>query len=84
MTERATNKPPFAAKFDFRLQRRGLVPRSTEKITLPEGAKEHLGALALDIFIHASNHGQVFQEALLAVYLSGLNHGAASAKETRP
>ena len=65
------------SNFDFRLARRGLVPRSQERVKLTEGTKEHLGALALDIFTQASNHGQVFQEALLAVYLSGLNHGAA-------
>ena len=84
--KRTNNNLYPTADFSFRLARRGLRPASMDRLELPSGSKEHLGALALDIFIHASNHGQVFQESLLAVYLSGLNHGvvSAAAKEVKP
>jgi hypothetical protein len=62
--------------FDFRLLRRGLIPISMESIKISAEEKKQYIDLALDIFVEASNHGQVFQEALLAVYLSGLNNGA--------
>ena len=69
--------------FDFRLMRRGMRPSTLERINLPPGAKEDLGELALDVFAAASNAGQTFQEALLAVYLTGLENGQAAAKEAK-
>ena len=67
--------------FDLRLMRRGMRPSSLERIKLPPGLKEDLGELAIDVFTAASNAGQTFQEALLAVYLTGLENGHAAGCE---
>jgi len=36
---------------------------------------EHLQKIAMEIFVDCTNVGVPFQEAIGAVYLSGLNHG---------
>lgn len=69
--------------FDFRLMRRGMRPATMERIKMPHGLKEDIGAIAIDVFTAASNAGQTFQEALLAVYLTGLENGQAAAKEAK-
>ena len=61
--------------FDFRLMRRGLKSRTLTRITMPIETKECLGGLAASVFTEASNAGQTFQEALLAVYMTGLENG---------
>jgi len=65
-------------EFDFRLMRRGMKPRSLDRVTVGIEAKECLGALAIDVFMCASNSGATFQEALLAVYLTGLENGSTT------
>lgn len=67
--------------FDLRLMRRGMRPATMERIKMPHGLKEDLGELAIDVFTAASNAGQTFQEALLAVYLTGLENGQAATTE---
>lgn len=67
--------------FDMRLMRRGMRPRTLDRVILPHGLKEDLGGLAIDVFTAASNAGQTFQEALLAVYLTGAENGRAATLE---
>lgn len=40
-----------------------------------------LTAIAMDIFADCANVGVPFQESLLAIYLSGLQHGSEISKE---
>lgn len=72
---------PVIMTFDFRLMRRGMRPATMERIKLPPGLKEDLGELVINVFTAASNAGQTFQEALLAVYLTGLENGHAASQE---
>ena len=65
--------------FDFRLMRRGLLPRTLTRLIMPFETKECLGKLASSVFTEASNAGQTFQEALLAVYMTGLENGSSAA-----
>lgn len=52
------------------------TPRNMTTITMPSPEmKETLTQVALDIFTDCANAGVPFQEALLAVYLSGLQQG---------
>lgn len=37
--------------------------------------------VALDVWTAMVNQGRSMQDAILAVYLSGLNHGAAASRE---
>lgn len=53
-------------------------PQGMEPIRIPDEIRETLTGIALDIFTDVSNSNRSFQEALLAIYLSGLHHGAAS------
>lgn len=69
--------------FDFRLMRRGMKPRDLERIVLPKDMKEFLGELSVDVFTAASNAGLTFQEALLAVYLSGMENACAASAEQK-
>ena len=68
-------KQPVVDAFDFRLMRRGMKPRTLTRLTMPIETKECLGGLATSVFMEASNAGQTFQEALLAVYMTGLENG---------
>jgi hypothetical protein len=53
-----------------------------DRIKLPSPEhKEAATRIALSIFVDCSNVGIPFQEALLAIYLSGLQHGSALSKE---
>lgn len=61
----------------------GWLPREMDRVKLP--SSEHKDAatkIALSIFVDCSNVGIPFQEALLAVYLSGLQHGASIASNS--
>jgi len=71
-------KQPVADAFDFRLMRRGMKPRTLTRLTMPIETKQCLGGLATSVFTEASNAGQTFQEALLAVYMTGLENGRAA------
>lgn len=64
--------------FDFRLMRRGMKPRTLTRLTMPIETKECLGGLATSVFTEASNAGETFQEALLAVYVTGLENGRSA------
>lgn len=49
-----------------------------ERIRVPTELHEGLANIALSIFTDCANAGQPFQTALLAIYLSGLQHGSAA------
>ena len=57
-------------------------PRNMDYARLPDGAKDDLSRIAMSIFADCTNVGVPFQDAILAVYLSGLCHGSASGKES--
>lgn len=62
--------------------KRGFRPRNMDRWKPP--SPEHKDAamnVALSIFADCSNVGIPFQEALLAIYLSGLEHGYTIAKD---
>lgn len=50
---------------------------------MPDGNRVALTEVALSIWADCTNAGQPFQAALLAVYLSGLQHGAALSPQTK-
>lgn len=52
-------------------------PNNMERFSMPPEMKEGLVNVALSIFTNVSNAGHPFQDALLAIYLSGLHHGAS-------
>lgn len=53
------------------------LPNNMEKLAVPPEIKDGLTDDALSIWTDCINAGQPLQVALLAVYLSGLQHGAA-------
>ena len=57
---------------------RAIRPRTMESIRLPEDGREALEEIALGIFTDMVNAGMNFHETLTAIYLSGLQHGAAA------
>lgn len=58
-----------------------VTPRDMSRIKLPPGMKDELTNIALSIFADCSNAGVGFADALTAVYLSGLQHGAKAQQE---
>lgn len=63
---------------------RGANPRNMERMNLGSRAqREFIEAHALEIFADMTNGGCTFQQALAAVYLSGLS-AAAHALKTGP
>lgn len=76
-------KQPTIKDFDHRLRRRGLTPFNMDRVRIEPELKTALGKIAMDIFIDASNSGAAVQEAVLAVYLSGLENGSAATLEQR-
>lgn len=54
-----------------------VTPNRMDRITMPDEMRESMTRIALDIFTDMSNANGSFQDALLAIYLSGLQHGWA-------
>lgn len=52
-----------------------------ERISLPDDLAEGLTLIALEIFTDCVNSGIPFQNALRAIYLSGLDHGMNARKD---
>jgi len=66
----------------FSLLKRGRgSPRNMDRMSIPSEVSESITSVVLSIFTDASNANLSLQEALLAVYLSGLQHGQAVATE---
>ena len=60
------------------------MPANMTHAKMQSEDKERLTNMVLEMFTDCVNVGQPFQVALLAIYLSGLQHGAAIAKEQNP
>jgi hypothetical protein len=58
-----------------------IVPRDMTTYSLSDGELEALTNIALSIFTDCVNCGITFQDAILAVYASGLQHGQALTQE---
>ena len=56
-------------------------PRNMSRIRLDHEQNEVLQRVSMEIFVDCTNVGVPFQEAITAVYLSGLNHGSEIRKE---
>ena len=57
-------------------------PRGMEKMNLgSRSQREFIESQALDIFASMTNGGCTFQQALAAIYLSGMSVGARALKE---
>ena len=50
-------------------------PPNMTAMRLPPDLHEAMTEIALGIFTDVVNQGRAFQDAILAVYLSGVNHG---------
>ena len=59
-----------------------LTPNKMEYMEIETGHRAAFERIALDVFIDVSNAAFSFREALLAVYLTGLQHGVAALNET--
>jgi hypothetical protein len=65
----------------FSLHGKQRLPLNMGRVRLDPAVKTDMAAVAISIFIDCVNVAVPFQDALLAVYLSGLQHGQALAKE---
>ncbi len=59
-----------------------LTPSGMEYMEMGYDTRATLERIALDVFTDTSNAAFSFREALLAVYLTGLQHGVAASKDT--
>jgi hypothetical protein len=66
----------------FSLQGRSRLPNNMSRLRMNPEMKADLAEIAIAIFIDCVNVAVPFQDALLAVYLSGLQHGQELSKET--
>lgn len=66
----AIELPPMAA---VRISKR--PPLGLSSIELPKEVRDAMTTMALEIWTAVVNQGRPLQDAILAVYLSGLNHG---------
>lgn len=57
------------------------IPYNMETIKVPHEVREGLTNVALSIFTDCCNANCSFQDAILAVYLSGLEHGMGGGEE---
>lgn len=57
------------------------TPYSMERQQINREDYEAMVNIAVSIFTDCTNVGVSFQDSLLAIYLSGLHHGAALTKE---
>lgn len=57
------------------------TPYSMSRMNMDREHYEAMVNIAVSIFTDCTNVGVSFQDSLLAIYLSGLHHGAALTKE---
>lgn len=57
-----------------------LTPNRMERMAVTEEQAEAIDRTALGVFSDCVNGGLTFQEALAAVYLSGVNHAISATK----
>lgn len=60
----------------FSVRGRNVIPRDMERFPCEPEVHDALTRVACNIFTDVSNAGHSFQDALTAIYLSGLMHGA--------
>ena len=58
-------------------------PRNMERMAMPAAQREFIEQQALGIFTDMTNGGCTFQQALAAVYLSGMGAGVHSMREKK-
>jgi hypothetical protein len=56
-------------------------PPNMASITLDDGLRFDITNIALSIFTDCVNSGKTFQDAILAVYLSGLENGIEASRD---
>lgn len=57
------------------------TPVNMKAIEIPDDLKQDITTIALSIFTDCVNGGKTFQDAILAVYLSGIDHGKHGGEE---
>lgn len=67
----------------FSARDKRMLPRNMSRLAVSNEHYEAAVRVALDIFADCTNSGASFHDALLAVYLSGLQHGQALSKEVQ-
>jgi hypothetical protein len=73
---------PLSQSYRRLLARGGRVkPRNMAGIVLSLEAQEMAHTIAMDIFEDCCNAGMSFQDSLVSIYLSGLQHGSVGGKE---
>ena len=60
---------------------RNKQPKDMQIMSLPTEVRMTIEQTAIDIFADMTNAGCTMQQALAAIYLSGLQHGAEMSKE---
>lgn len=68
----------------LRREGKGVRPKDMEKISIPTDMRDGLFEIAMSIFTDCVNVGTSFQDSLLAVYLSGLQHGSSLSRAKTP
>jgi hypothetical protein len=63
------------------VKRGRISPNRMARISMPDEMRETMTRVAIDIFTDMSNANHSFQDALLAIYLSGLQHAHAITSE---
>lgn len=69
-------KPALHTRHSSMVGRSALRIKDMTSIKLPPETRESMEAISLSIFTDMCNAGHSLQGSLLAVYLSGINHGA--------
>jgi len=57
-------------------------PRNMARLDFPPQLTATAAQIALDVFTDVCNAGKTFQEALAAIYVTGLHHGANAGAKT--
>lgn len=57
------------------------VPVGMSRIGLDDETKDVLTKIALSVFTDCVNGGKTFQDAILAIYMTGLENGCKATKE---
>ena len=58
------------------------APSGMSRVLLPDGLKDDITKVSLSIFTDCVNGGKTFQDAILAVYLSGAENALQATKES--
>ncbi len=66
----------------LRSEGKGVRPKDMNKIHIPTELRDGLFEIAWSIFADCANVGVSFQDTLLAIYLSGLQHGQELSNES--